>query len=188
MKTNLIIGGLLLVAISSSFADDSGIPQNIKVTTTVESTPYIVQRIDVIQNMPNAIVFADKESDVNQSLAFVINWNASNLSASPKAKIKIVGYSTDYNDKTKDDKLAIERAKNVRTALFLAGAPFENMSIASDVDKSPAFAVEKPDVRQARNNRVDIFYTSMPPKGYHMDTIPVVKIDNYEQTVTPMVF
>ncbi|MDD3267673.1 MAG: OmpA family protein, partial [Burkholderiales bacterium] len=148
----------------------------------------IVQRMDVVQNMPNAIVFHQYESTVDPSLLFVLKWNASYIRAFPSAKVKIVGHSTDYSSNVKDEALAMERAQNVRTVLFLLGVPFENTDIISEGSREPAFEIESSGVRQARNNRVDIFYTANPPKGYHMDTIPVVKVSTYEQRITPIVF
>lgn len=188
MKKNLILGTLLTTAMVSAFAANGSNKTNNKPTTVVESSPYIVQRADFIQNMPNTIAFHQYESTVDPSLLFVLKWNASYIRAFPSAKVKIVGHSTDYNSNVKDEALAMERAQNVRTVLFLLGVPFENTDIISEGSREPSFEVESSGARQMRNNRVDIFYTAYPPKGYHMDVIPVVQVDMYEQRIMPTVF
>lgn len=185
---NLVLGAVLSASVISAFAVNNASAKTNNATAVVESTPYLVQRQDIVQNLPNTIVFHQNESTVDPSLLFVLKWNASYIRAFPSAKIKIIGHSTDYENNVKDEALAMERAQNVRTVLFLLGVPFENTDIVSEGSRDPMFAVESAGVRQARNNRVDIFYTANPPKGYRIDNIPVVKIDTYEQAIIPVKF
>lgn len=147
--------------------------------------PVMVARTDLIQSMPNTIIFAEGESRVSPRLAPILSWNASYIQAFPEAKIKIVGYATDYKNAAKDDKLGMQRAENVRTILFTMGVPYENTEVVSMGNKKPQF---KQDFHGGaeRNNRVDIFYTEKAPQGYYVDKIPVVKTDEFKQAIMPM--
>ncbi|RTL02188.1 MAG: hypothetical protein EKK57_02630 [Proteobacteria bacterium] len=191
MKRNLVLSLILLSSMSvTAFAagtESAVASTQKKVMPLPESSmmPVMVQRTDLVQSMPNTIIFANQESRVSPQLAPILAWNASYIQAFPAAKIKIVGHATEFKNEAKDDKLALQRAENVRTILFTMGVPYENTEVVSEGNDKPAF---KQDFHGGpeRNNRVDIFYTENAPKGYYVDKIPVVKIDEFKQTVVPM--
>lgn len=193
MKRNLLLSLVLLSGIAVSavaVTPTASAPVVSKTALKVpkfESSvvPVMVEREDLIQSMPNAIVYAQGESRVNPELAPILSWNASYITAFPDAKIKIVGNATDYKDAEKNRKLALERAENVRTILFTMGVPFENTDIVSLGDTKPLFKKDSSGGFE-RNNRVDIFYTQHKPTGYYVDKIPVVKTDEFEQATIPM--
>lgn len=193
MKRNLLLSLVLLSGIAASavaVAPAASAPvvskSALKVPKLESSVvPVMVEREDLIQSMPNVIIFAQGESRVSPQLAPILSWNASYIAAFPNAKIKIVGNATDYKDAEKNKKLALERAENVRTILFTMGVPFENTDVVSLGDTKPLFKKDANGGAE-RNNRVDIFYTEHKPTGYYVDKIPVVKTDEFEQAVIPM--
>lgn len=186
MKKYTLGASLLLSIIGNAYAESTTVsPTNVRVPVESHLVPTMITRQDISQNMPNTIIFPENESKVAPGLASILAWNAKYIQAFPTAKIKIVGHSTDYNNNIKDEVLAMQRAENVRSILFVMGVPYENTDTVSDGNRDPAYTSES-EKRDARNNRVDIFYTFNAPKGYHVEKVPVVRVDTYEQTVIPM--
>lgn len=192
LKRNLVLGLLSVGVVSSAFAVTTSSASSVTVANPkalkmprVESMPVLVDREDLIQAMPNALVFNLGESKVNPQFAPILNWNASYIQAFPTAKIKIVGNADDFADAVKDKKLAMERAENVRTILFTMGVPYENTEVVSLGNTKPKYKKDS-DGHQPRNQRVDIFYTVNAPVGYEVEKVPVVKVDTFEQAVLPM--
>lgn len=192
MKKNNVVLGLFLsigiTAIASAVTPDASatVSSNsaLKVPQ-VNAMPSMVERRDLIQSMPNAIVFNLGESKVNPQFAPILSWNASYIQAFPAAKIKIVGNADDFKNAAKDEALGLERAQNIRTILFTMGVPYENTEVVSLGNTKPVYK-KNSDGHQPRNQRVDIFYTENAPAGYTIDKVPVVKTDTFEQAVIPM--
>ncbi len=150
----------------------------------IESVPVLVQRVDLVQSMPNAIVFNLGESLINPQFAPILEWNATYLQNNSTAKIKISGNADDYKDAQKNAALSMQRAVNIRNALLNMGVADQQMDVVALGDKYPKFKKDS-DGHQPRNQRVDLFYTANAPKGYEVEKVPVVKTDTYRRSVVP---
>lgn len=150
----------------------------------VTGGPVLVERSDLIQSMPNAILFDLGESKMTTQFMPILQWNATYLSKFSNAKIKISGNADDYRDETKNMTLSMQRAQDVRAALMNMGVPDQRIEIVALGDRDQKFKKDL-DGHQPRNQRVDIFYTTGKPKGYTIEKVPVVTIDTFEQAIVP---
>ena len=146
--------------------------------------PVLVERSDLIQAMPNALVFAHGESQINPVLFPILEWNAQYLRAFTDAKIEISGNADDYKSHEKNDKLSLARAQNVRAAFLKLGVQDQQMEIYALGDRRTVFKKD-PKGYQMRNQRVDIFYQEAAPKGYQVEKVPVVMTDMTATQVIP---
>lgn len=165
---------------SASVAATTSIPKPPK----IESVPILVEQLDLRQSMPNALVFNLGESKINPQLVPILSWNATYLKAFPNAKIEISGNADDYKNAAKNDTLSLQRANNVRSALLDLGVNDQQIEVYALGDRREVFKKDS-DGHQPRNQRVDIFYQQHAPKGYHVEKVPVVITDTYEQAVIP---
>jgi outer membrane protein OmpA-like peptidoglycan-associated protein len=175
--------GLLATAAISSFAADNESPI---ASPAVQGMPIYSQRIDMVQNMPNVILFALYDDKPFVEFEPLMKLNAAYMASESNAKIKIVGYADDYKSHDKNQELAMQRAQSVRNILTTDfDVQYEDTEVVSMGDTKP-FITGKKGVHDPRNRRVEIYYTNDAPQGYHFDKVPVIKIDNYTQVVTPM--
>lgn len=165
---------------SSAVAAASAMPKPPK----IESVPILVEQLDLRQSMPNALVFNLGESKINPQFVPILSWNATYLKAFPNAKIEVSGNADDYSSAAKNDALSLQRANNVRSALLDLGVPDQQIEVYALGDRREVFKKDS-DGHQPRNQRVDIFYQRYAPKGYHVEKVPVVITDTYEQAVIP---
>ena len=150
----------------------------------VSGMPVLVDRIDLVQAMPNAVLFNLGESKMSTQFMPILQWNATYLSKFSGAKIKISGNADDYKDAAQNMSLSMQRAQNVRFALMDMGVQDQQIEVVALGDREQKFKKDS-DGHQPRNQRVDVFYTTQKPKGYTVEKIPVVTIDTFEQTVIP---
>lgn len=154
------------------------------VNAKVSHSPVLVERTDLVQSMPNAILFDLGESKMTTQFMPILQWNATYLSKFSKAKIKISGNADDYGDANKNMTLSMQRAQDVRFALMNMGVQDQQIEIVALGDRDQKFKKDT-DGHQPRNQRVDLFYTTGKPKGYVVEKIPVVTIDTFEQAIIP---
>lgn len=165
---------------SASVASATSIPKPPK----IESVPILVEQVDLRQSMPNTLLFNLGESKINPQFVPILSWNATYLKAFPNAKVEISGNADDYKNAAKNDSLSLQRANNVRNALLDLGVPDQQIEVYALGDRREVFKKDS-DGHQPRNQRVDIFYQKYAPKGYHVEKVPVVITDTYEQSVIP---
>lgn len=165
---------------SASVTSSTSIPKPPK----IESVPILVEQVDLRQSMPNALLFNLGESKINPQFVAILSWNATYLKAFPNAKVEISGNADDYKNAAKNDSLSLQRANNVRSALLDLGVPDQQIEVYALGDRREVFKKDS-DGHQPRNQRVDIFYQKYAPKGYHVEKVPVVITDTYEQSVIP---
>lgn len=179
-----LIGSLGLIAHVMAVTPATESATSLNKLPKIESYPVLVERVDLVQSMPNAIVFGLGESLINPQLAPILTWNATYLRTFSDAKIKISGNADDYKNAVQNSKLAMQRAVNIRDALLDMGVSDQQMDVVSLGDRAPKFKKDS-DGHQPRNQRVDLFYTAKAPKGYEVEKVPVVKTDSYQQEVVP---
>ena len=150
----------------------------------VSGMPVLVDRIDLVQAMPNAVLFNLGESKMSTQFMPILQWNATYLNKFSAAKIKIAGNADDYKDAAQNMTLSMQRAQNVRVALMDMGVQDQQIEIVALGDREQKFK-KNSDGHQPRNQRVDVFYTAQKPKGYMLEKVPVVTIDTFEQAVMP---
>lgn len=178
----LLVGGLSIVA-ATAYAEQNESPI---ASPAVQGMPMFAQRIDMIQNVPNVILFHLNDDKPYLEFEPLMKWNAGYMASESAAKIKIVGYADDYQDADKNYQLGLERAQNVRNILTTDfGVEYQDTEVVSMGSTKPFIKVKK-GKHDPRNERVEIYYTSGAPNGYHFDKVPVVRIDSYSQTLTPM--
>lgn len=146
--------------------------------------PVLIERGDLVQSMPNAVLFDLGESKMTTQFMPILQWNATYLSKFSKAKIKISGNADDYSDAGKNMTLSMQRAQDVRAALMNMGVLDQQIEIVALGDRDQKFKKDA-DGHQPRNQRVDIFYTSQKPEGYTIEKVPVVQIDTFKEAVIP---
>mgnify|MGYP000370224106 CR=1 FL=1 len=146
--------------------------------------PIDIERSDLVQSMPNAVLFDLGESKMTTQFMPIFEWNATYLTKFSGAKIKISGNADDYKDSAKNMTLSMQRAQDVRFALMNMGVQDQQIEIVALGDREQKFKKDA-DGHQPRNQRVDIFYQRYAPKGYHVEKVPVVITDTYEQAVIP---
>lgn len=187
IKHKMIIALLGLTVSAFAASTITPVSASAPVSTTlpkVTSGPVLVERSDLIQSMPNAILFDLGESKMTTQFMPILQWNATYLSKFSNAKIKISGNADDYSDATKNMTLSMQRAQDVRAALMNMGVPDQRIEIVALGDRDQKFKKDL-DGHQPRNQRVDIFYTTGKPKGYTIEKVPVVTIDTFEQAIVP---
>lgn len=188
IKHKMIIALLGLTVSAFAASTITPVSASAPVATTppnkVAAGPVLIERSDLIQSMPNAILFDLGESKMTTQFMPILQWNATYLSKFSNAKIKISGNADDYSDATKNMTLSMQRAQDVRTALMNMGVPDQRIEIVALGDRDQKFKKDA-DGHQPRNQRVDIFYTAQKPEGYTVEKVPVVKIDTFKQAIIP---
>ncbi len=187
-KRNLILGLIgsfgLMANVMAATPSTTESAVSINKLPKIESVPVLVERVDLVQAMPNAVLFNLGESLISPQFAPILAWNATYLRTDMSAKIKISGNADDYKNSKQNAKLAMQRAVNIRDALLDMGVADQQMDVVSLGERDPKFKKD-PDGHQPRNQRVDLFYTAKAPKGYEVEKVPVVRTDSYEQEVIP---
>jgi outer membrane protein OmpA-like peptidoglycan-associated protein len=189
MSKKLLIGLLssasIAIPVMAEAATNASAPAPMtkKALPKIESVPMLVEREDLRQAMPNAIVFGLGESQVNAQFLPILQWNAGYLHDFPTARIEVSGNADDYKSSAANDKLSLQRAQNIRSALLSLGVFDQQMDVYALGDRRQAFKKDS-DGHQPRNQRVDIFYTRNAPQGYTVEKVPVVMTDTYSQVVT----
>lgn len=189
MSKKLLIGLLFSASIAIPVMAEAATnasapaPMTKKALPKIESVPMLVEREDLRQAMPNAIVFGLGESQVNAQFLPILQWNAGYLHDFPTARIEVSGNADDYKSSSANDKLSLQRAQNIRSVLLSLGVTDQQMDVYALGDRRQAFKKDS-DGHQPRNQRVDIFYIRNAPQGYTVEKVPVVMTDTYSQVVT----
>ena len=188
-KIMLALLASLGLATSSFAASTASAPVSASAPTAsklpkVSGMPVSVDRTDLVQAMPNAVLFNLGESKMSTQFMPILQWNVTYLNKFSGAKIKISGNADDYKNAAQNMTLSMQRAQNVRFALMDMGVQDQQIEVVALGDREQKFKKDS-DGHQPRNQRVDVFYTTQKPKGYTVEKIPVVTIDTFEQTVIP---
>lgn len=186
-KVSLILVGLLNLAIANVFADDNESPvaQAEVKSPVVAGMPVYSKRVDMVQNMPNVVLFSLYDNKPYTNFATLLQINAGYLVNHRESKVKIVGYADDYQSSEKNQELGLQRAQMVRNILTSMGVDYDDTVVVSVGDTKP-FVKSKPGEYNQHNRRVEIYYIADEPKGYHFDKVPVIKIDSFVETDVPM--
>lgn len=186
VKQKIIIAVLGLGVMAGAFAATASAPvsESAPVATKVSGTPVLIERSDLVQSMPNAVLFDLGESKMTTQFMPILEWNATYLTKFSGAKIKISGNADDYKDSAKNMTLSMQRAQDVRFALMNMGVQDQQIEIVALGDREQKFKKDA-DGHQPRNQRVDLFYTAEKPKGYTIEKVPVVKIDTFKEVAIP---
>lgn len=186
-KVSLILVGLLNLAIANVFADDNESPvaQAEVKSPVVAGMPVYSKRVDMVENMPNVVLFSLYDNKPYTNFATLLQINAGYLINHRESKVKIVGYADDYQSSEKNQELGLQRAQMVRNILTSMGVDYDDTVVSSMGDTKPFIKSKKGEHNQ-HNRRVEIYYTADEPKGYHFDKVPVIKIDSFVETDVPM--
>jgi outer membrane protein OmpA-like peptidoglycan-associated protein len=132
----------------SSAARYTPVDSTLRVETGAILPPHIVLETDVLY-------FAYKRSDIQDSVAKVLDYAYNVLDKNPKVVIYFSGYTDDIGDQRNNLFLSYQRAKSAKQYLVKKGVPEKRIIIGSYGMENPAVPNTTPE-NKARNRRVEM--------------------------------
>jgi outer membrane protein OmpA-like peptidoglycan-associated protein len=74
----------------------------------------------------------------------------------PAPDVTVIGHADAVGRESRNDKLSLQRARKIRTALIKLGIPADHINAAGRGAREPLFPSEKPGKAEPRNRRVEI--------------------------------